>query len=146
MEFPLKSGKIDRNYMETIEYNADIDIIARYSAFKNGSNAIVTAFKNEKNKYGSIRKMPKEILLKYITPLNSLLVISRNLRSDLFLQANRNTKDLGYIRANGDEQNFINEIALKKRASIFQKIEHIDELEMLAAAIEFCIEKNRPDC
>jgi len=110
-------------------------------AFRKGSAALVMAFRKEINKHGSIQNTPREMLQKYSSPLGLLLEISQTLRQDLIRQVNRNTKDLEYIKDQGDEDSFINTIALRKREKLHQKIEYFDEIEILFMAIEFCLEE-----
>jgi len=142
MKFPLNNLKLDPSYIAAVEDEFESNILAQYTAFKKGSSALVMAFKQEREKYGSIHNIPHDILKKYSSPLASLLEISKNLREDLRRQVNKNTKDLEYIRNQGDEHSFINEIVLRKREKLFQKIEYFDEIEILHVAIEFCLEKS----
>jgi hypothetical protein len=55
---------------------------------------------------------------------------------------NKNTKDLEYIRKQGDEDSFINTIALRKRESLYKKIEYFDDIYILHAVIEFFMEND----
>jgi hypothetical protein len=142
MEFPLNQLKLDPAYVAAVEDEISSSILAKYTVFKRGSAALVMAFKQEVDKYGSIRKIPREILQKYYSPLGTLLEISQNLRRDLERGVNKNTKDLEYIRKQGDEDSFINTIALRKRESLYKKIEYFDDIEILHVAIEFCMENN----
>ena len=141
MEFPLNQLKVDQSYISAVEDEFESNILAQYTAFKKGSAALVMAFKREVDKHGSIHNVPRDILQKYSSPFGSLLEISQNLRDDLKRQVNKNTKDLEYIRKQGDEDSFINTIALRKREKLYQKIEYFDEIEILHIAIDFCIER-----
>jgi hypothetical protein len=142
MEFPLNQLQIDPSYISAVEDEFESSILAKYTAFKKGSAALVMAFKQEVDKYGSIHNVPCDILQKYSLPLKSLLDISQNLQLDLRRQVNKNTKDLEYIRDHGDEDSFIHTIALRKREKLYKKIEYFDDIEVLHVAIEFCMEKN----
>lgn len=139
MEFPLNQLKLDPSYISAIEDEAESNILAQYTVFKKYSAAIVMSFKNERDKYGSINNIPHEILQKYNTPLSSLFELYTNLRRDLQRQVNINSKDLAYIRERGDEDAFINTIALRKREKLHEKIEYFDTILELHIAIECCI-------
>lgn len=142
MEFPLNQLKLDPAYVAAVEDEISSSILAKYTAFKRGSAALVMAFKQEVDKHGSIRKIPREILQKYYSPLGTLLEISQNLRRDLERGVNKNTKDLEYIRKQGNEDSFINTIALRKKESLYKKKEYFDNIEILYVAIEFFIEND----
>jgi len=142
MVFPINQLKIDPLYVSLIEDQFENNILAKYTAFKNGSAALVMAFNKEKNKYGSINNIPRDTLKKYNSPFSSLLEISKNLRVDLQRQVNKNTKDLEYIQLQGDENSFINEIALRKRKKLYQKIEYFDDIVILLVVFGFCMEQN----
>ena len=139
MEFPLNQLKLDPSYISAVEDEFESSILAKYTAFKKGSAALVMAFKQEVNKHGSIRNIPCDILQKYSSPLKSLLDISQNLQLDLQRQVNKNTKDLEYIQDHSGEDSFIHTIALRKRERLYKKIEYFDDIEILYVAIEFCI-------
>lgn len=141
MEFPLNQLKLDLSYISAIEVEAEGRILAQYTAFKRVSGALVKAFKCEVDKYGSINVVPVDILEKYHTPLSSLFDIYKNLKEDLQWQVNRNTKDLEYICDRGDEETFINTIALRKREKLHGKIEYFDTVLKLHVAIELIIER-----
>jgi len=141
MEFPLNQLKLDPEYIAAVEDEAESNILAQYTVFKKRSAALVMAFKKEIDKHGSINKIPVDILKKYNSPFSSIMDLSKNLRKDLIRQVNRNTKDLELIHKNGDENIFINEIALRKREKLYQKIEYFDDIEILHVAIEFCMDK-----
>lgn len=143
MEFPLNQLKIDPSYISAVEDGASNKILAQYTAFKKGSSALVMSFKKEKDKYGSVHKVPLEILQKYSSPLNLLFEISKNIRGDLLREVNKNAKDLEYIRKQGGEDSFIHTIALRKRESLYKKIEYFDDIEILCVAIEFCIARHK---
>lgn len=141
MEFPLNQLKLDPSYISAIEDKAESRILAQYTAFKRVSGALVKAFKCEVVEYGSINAVPFYILVKYHTPLSSLFDIYKNLKDDLQWQVNRNTKDLVLIQTNGDEDSFINGIALRKREKLYGKIEYFDTILKLHVAIELIIER-----
>jgi hypothetical protein len=60
----------------------------------------------------------------------------------LLTRGTQTKKDLIYIRKQGDEDSFINTIALRKRESLYKKIEYFNDIEILHVAIEFCMEKD----
>lgn len=142
MGFPLNQLKLDSSYINAVEDEAERRILAQYTAFKRGSAALVYAFTQEVDKYGSINNTPIEILQKFSSPFQSMLEISKNLREDLRRQVNKNTKDLELIRINGDENSFINEIALRKREKLNGKIGYFDTIQALYIAIDSTIVAN----
>lgn len=142
MEFPLNQLQLDPSHISAVEDEFESIILAKYTAFKKGSAALVMAFKQEVDKHGSIYNVPYVILQKYSSPLKSLLEINQNLQLDLQRQVNKNTKDLEYIRDRGGENSFIHTIAHRKREKLYKKIEYFDNIEILYIAIEFCMEKN----
>jgi len=140
MEFPLNQLKLDPSYIASVEDNAERSILVQYSVFKKYSAALVMSFKKEKDNYGSIYNVPREILHKYHTHFNSLFGVYKNLRDDLQRGVNKNTKELLLIRTNGDEDLFINVLALRKRERFHGKIGYVDTIHELHIAIESCME------
>ena len=141
MVFPINQLKIDPSYVSVIEDEFENNILAKYTAFKKGSAALVMAFKKEKDKYGSIDCIPHVILKKYNHSFNSLFSLYKNLRDDLQRGVNRNTKELLLIRANGDEDLFINELVLRRRESFHGKMGYFDTIHELHIAISSLLEK-----
>ncbi len=136
-DFQLKHPNHVPSYLAAFDDEMENQISAKYMAFKRGSSALVTAFKNEKEKHGSINNIPRDILHKYSIPFSSLLDISRNLRDDLTRQVNRSSKVLEYIHEHGAENQHLSESVCKRRDMLYQKIEYFDDVEILYTAIEF---------
>jgi hypothetical protein len=137
----IKHAKIDPAYISALDDEIELRISAKYTAFKKGSSALVTSFKNEKDKHGSINNIPRDILHKYSIPFSSLLDISRNLRDDLTKQLNSSNKVLEYLREHGSENNPLGEKVSSRREKLCRKIEYFDDVEILYTAIEFRKEK-----
>lgn len=140
MVSPLNRFRLDPSYNASFEDDAENNILAQYTAFKKGSDALVMAFKQVKDRYGSIHNIPLEILQKFNIPFKSLLDISENLRGVLQSQVNKNTKDLKDICDQGGVDTAINNRIFRKREKLYQMIEYFDEIEILSVAIEFCME------
>ena len=136
-EFQLNHPKHIPSYLSAFDDEVESQISAKYMAFKKGSSALVTAFKNEKEKHGSINNIPRDILHKYSIPFNSLLDLSRNLREDLTRQVNRSSEVLEYINKHSDESRHLSEAVSKRREMLYQKIEYFDDVEILYTAIQF---------
>lgn len=139
MIFPLNQQKLDESYIAKVEGMAEVHILAQYTAFKRASAALIKAFKQEIDTYGSIYRLPPEKLSKYYTSLNSLLKVNENLREDLYRQVNRNSKDLEDIKEFNTEYSFLNGIILRKRRKLFRRIEYFEKIEILFFAIDFYI-------
>ena len=140
MEFPLNQLKIDPAYISAVEDEMSVKLISQFASFKRYSAALVMAFKIEKEKYGSIGKIPHDILQVYSSSLRVYISLHNNLRRDLQRQVNKNTKDLEYIQFEDGEGSCINEITARVKERLIQKIKYYDHIEILYEAINFCME------
>jgi hypothetical protein len=143
MQLPSDRAKSDSAEISAVDDAALGNISSQYTAFVNGSNALVKSFHGEMGKHGSILNIPFDILQKYSIPFRSILDLSKNLRRDIENQIGIITEELDRIKTlNGVSSSLFDEVR-SKREKLFSKLEYFDGVEILFIAIEFRIERKK---
>jgi len=143
MHFQTNRAKSDTADISAINDAALDNISAQYTAFVNGSNALVKSFHGEMKKHGSILNIPSDILQKYSILFRCILDLSKNLRKDIENQISIISDELDYMKTlNGVSTSLFDEIR-SKREELFSKLEYFDGVEILFISIEFRIERKK---
>jgi hypothetical protein len=143
MQFQSNRANSDSSAPFAVDDTALDRIAAQYTAFLNGSTALVKLFHGEMEKHGSILNIPCDILQKYSILFRSILDVSKNLRKDIENQTGILSEELCRMKTQNGVNTSLFEEVRAKREQLFKKLEYFDGVEILFISIEFRIERQK---